>query len=165
MAEQQEKTLKELQEEAKSLGMENPAVLMTKAQAVEVIKTLKAKEEVKPVVDNRKEDESRYLTKQQRMAKILEAQEQISYILPLEGKEKPGKVDVTRDPHGFLHYKKISGTIVPVQLNGYKVLVPKGVFVKLPQQVVDVLRKSQTPDPLAEKYSIERNETVKNKLA
>lgn len=62
-------------------------------------------------------------SKAQKMKENLAEQEKIQIFVPLEGKEKPG-------------------TQLPVTLNGHRVNVPKGVYVKVPQQVAQIVMDS-----------------------
>lgn len=61
--------------------------------------------------------------KREIMRKRLMAQPVIRMYLPLEGSEK-------------------IGAIHPVQLNGFRMDIPKGVYVDVPEQVADILRDS-----------------------
>lgn len=62
-------------------------------------------------------------SKAARMKEALEKQEKVPVFVPLDGKEK-------------------KGTQLPVTLNGYRVNVPKGLYVKVPQQVAQVIMDS-----------------------
>lgn len=62
-------------------------------------------------------------SKSERMKEKLKLQPKVRVFMPLEGKEKPG-------------------TLFPVTLNGYRVNVPKGVYVEVPEQVGDIIMSS-----------------------
>ena len=55
----------------------------------------------------------------------LALQEKVSIMIPLEGKEK-------------------KGSTFPVTLNGYRLNIQKGVYVKVPKQVADIVMDSQS---------------------
>lgn len=61
--------------------------------------------------------------KAQRMKESLAKQEKVSIFIPLEGKEKPG-------------------TQLPVTPNGYRVNIPKGVYIKVPRQIAEIVMES-----------------------
>lgn len=65
----------------------------------------------------------RHLGKMQRMKENLVNQPKIQIYIPMEGKELPGQ-------------------LLPVTLNGYRVNVPKGVYVLVPKQVGDAIMES-----------------------
>ena len=69
------------------------------------------------------EIEDLHAEKALQMKENLNKQQKVRMFLPLEGTEKPG-------------------AFVPVTLNGYRLNVPKGVYVDVPEQVADVLRES-----------------------
>ena len=54
----------------------------------------------------------------------LAKQPKIRILIPVEGKEKPGMT-------------------VPVTINGYRLNIAKGVYVEVPEQVADMIMKSQ----------------------
>ena len=94
-------------------------------------------------MDNHRLDVQTYQTKRMRMFRHLEAQPTVRCSVPLEGKENPGKVEVTLDKSGIKKYRHISGAVLPVNLNGYKILIPKGVYVEVPEQVFEIIQSSQ----------------------
>ncbi len=71
----------------------------------------------------REQVEQVHMDKQERMKKNLDSQPKVRIYMPLEGQEK-------------------AGTLHPVVLNGYRINVPKGVYIDLPQQVADIVKKS-----------------------
>lgn len=149
-----EKTLKQLQAELVELGIPADAAegFKTRAVALATIETLKAsqtvtteaapkrvatlEEKVNPVEE--KQIARQYQDKADTMRRKLEAQPKVRFFLPISEQEKPGVVrEVMRNGRKEQIY--VSGAVETVQLNGYKVLIPKGVFVDVPQQVADVL--------------------------
>ncbi len=77
-------------------------------------------------------------SKAQRMKEHLAKQEKVPVFIPLEGKEK-------------------MGTFLPVTLNGYRLNVPKGVYVQVPKQVQEEIMNSlnQTQAALDNKYNMD----------
>ncbi len=73
-----------------------------------------------------KEDEKLHQTKAERMKTNLLSQPTVRIMVNLEGKEVRGK------------------SIETVILNGYRLNIPKGVYVDVPQQVADVIKNYQT---------------------
>lgn len=71
----------------------------------------------------REQVEQVHMDKAERMRIHLEKQRKVRIFMPLEGQEK-------------------AGTIHPVVMNGYRINVPKGVYVDLPEQVADLIKKS-----------------------
>ncbi len=69
------------------------------------------------------QDIQRHQSKAQRMKENLAGQPTVRILVPFEGTEK-------------------RGATVPVTLNGFRLNVPKGVYVDVPQQVADVLQQS-----------------------
>jgi Fe-S cluster assembly scaffold protein SufB len=86
--------------------------------------------------------------KAQKMKESLQKQPKVRVFMPLEGKEKPG-------------------TQFPVTLNGYRVNVPKGVYVEIPQQVADVIMDSlnQTVEAEHNPFLIDPNSAKGDVLA
>ena len=151
----EEKTLKELQAEAVKLGMSEKEVksFKSKAPLIATLKLLKKaapKEKVERVKtlnppetpQEKKQVEKMWRSKAERMRSILDKQPKVTVMIPTEGKEKPGvlkKVII----NGREEYQHVSGAIKTVTLNGYKTIVPKGVYFQVPKQVADVLAESQ----------------------
>lgn len=153
--EEQEKTVKDLQKELVSLGMPEEAAkaFTTKAPALATINTLKATRAQAKVervatleeAPNPKEEsiERRvYDSKADQMMQKLEGQRKVRVLIPLEGKEQQGIVreEVVR---GRRIYTYVGGAVETVILNGYKVLIPKGQYVEVPEQVADVIAEAQ----------------------
>lgn len=80
----------------------------------------------------------KHQSKAQRMKEHLAGQEKVTMFIPLEGKEKPG-------------------TTEPVTINGYRLNVPKGVYVKVPLQVADILKDylKQTQEALNNPFNLD----------
>jgi len=118
------------------------------------------------VVPTEREDIKRHSTKKQIMAAKLEKQPKVRVLLPLEDREKPGVVKVKTDKNGLKVYEYVSGSVFPVILNGYRILIPKGAYLDVPQQVADVLNRSQLQTSSAgNAWLIDRDENVKNALS
>lgn len=152
-------TVKELQAKLVTLGMpeEDATKLTTKASIIATIKTLQAKDAVKPEPEVKKvetieeapnpaEDRQvnkRWLTKAQAMKAHLEKQEKVSILIPLDPTEKAGVVEWRTDANGDKYQYHVSGNIESVQLNGYKYFIPKGVYTPVPKQIAEVIARSQ----------------------
>jgi hypothetical protein len=147
-----EKTLKDLKAELVEAGMpeEEAEAFKTKGQVLSVLNTLKAKQAVEKVKTleevetpaEKKQFEKQWLSKAMIMKKRLEEQPKVRFLLPLEGDEKPGIIEDRIDKNGESYQFLVSGAYETVQLNGYKYLIPKGVYCNIPEQVADVLAKS-----------------------
>ena len=97
---------------------------------------IKDEEEIEKVRESR-------LSKAQRTKEKLSKQPLVRMYLPLEGKEKVGSIH-------------------PVTINGFRVNVPKGIYVDVPQQIADVLADSfkQTEDA-GKAYRLDLNNPTK----
>lgn len=149
-------TLKQLQAELVELGMPAEAVegIKTRTSVLATINALKsAKEksasevkkvaslEEKPNPTEEKEIVRQYKAKSEVMRQKLEKQPKVRFFLPISEQEKPGVVrEIIKN--GRKEQLYISGAVETVQLNGYKILIPKGVYVDVPQQVADHLSES-----------------------
>lgn len=153
-------TVKELQAKLVTLGMpeEDAIKLTTKASIIATIKTLQAKDAVKPEPEEVKKVASieetpnpvedrqvnkRWLTKAQAMKAHLEKQEKVSILIPLDPTEKAGVVEWRTDANGQKYQYHVGGAIETVQLNGYKYFIPKGVYTPVPRQIAEVIARSQ----------------------
>lgn len=144
-------SLESLQKEAVELGIPAEAVssFTSKKQVQIVIDSLKAKsdvseERVKSLEEKETPQEAKainkqWLTKAERMRAKLMSQEMVSFLQPLEAKEKVGVVRWEKDKNGVDYQVHVSGDILEVQLNGFKWLVPKGVMTRVPRQVAEEL--------------------------
>ena len=162
-----EKTVKELQAMVVELGMteEEASYIGVKKPLIAIINTLRAKNVTKIAVED-KDAKKKWLSKKETMREKLMNQKKIRTHIPCEGKEKKGIVkwvynkQTKREEQVY-----VSGTVIPVQLNGYIWLVPKGVHTELPIQVADMLADSQDAVSRAgEKYLIDRDEKVQENL-
>ena len=77
----------------------------------------------KAVKDNKKSDAKKYLSKRERMKAHLDAQEKVEVYVPRDFGEK-------------------KGTTLAVQLNGYRLNILKGVMVRVPKQIAEVIKES-----------------------
>lgn len=149
-------SVKELQAEAVKLGMpEDDAKLFTvKAPLIATINTLKASGAAQQVTTEKittlnappnpqeeKRIEQEHLSKADHMRNVLAKQGKVKILVPLEGKETKGVVDWVynskTDRDEQVHR---GGAIQPVTLNGYQYLVPKGVYVEVPEQIAQVIQ-------------------------
>jgi hypothetical protein len=158
-------SVKELQDKLVELGMpeDDVAAFKTKAPLIASIKTLQTKdaektvevaekvEEVKKVASitekpNPVEDRmvnKAWKAKAEAMRRHLEKQEDVSIILPLEPGEKPGVVETRTDKYGYDYQVAVSGAVETIQLNGLKILIPKGTYTKVKRQVAEIIARSQ----------------------
>ena len=169
----EEKSLKQLQAELVALGMpeEDVKAFRSKTMVQNTINTLTAvkaepaeeKEikKVKSIIErpNPREEKTvirKYKTKREIMRAKLEAQPTVRFFLPLSGQEQAGVVrEVVKNGRKEQIY--VSGAIETVQLNGYKILIPKGNFIDIPQQVAEVLSDSmQLTNKAGEAFLIDR---------
>lgn len=157
---------KELKQELVNLGMplEEVNLLKSTSQLNAVINTLKASKAKVEEIDNdpqppitpKKEEkvasleevetpnekrmfEKEYQSKADRMRIKLEGQSKVRVLLPLEGEEKQGIVEWRTDARGVQRQVHLGGAIDQVMLNGYKFIIPKGVYYDVPQQIAEVL--------------------------
>ena len=146
-------SLKQLQEKAVELGMpkEDVANFNTKSQVIltiNFIETLKAKEKVatleqKEDPKQEKTDRLKWQGKAELMRAKLMKQPKVKILVPLEGKEKKGVVDwVYNSKTKRKEQVYRSGAVLPVQLNGFKYFVPKGVYTEVPEQISRVIESS-----------------------
>jgi len=137
-------SLKELREIIVGLGMskEDAELFESKKPLIAAINTLRAQKE--PSAGQLKKEKEAYLSKAERMRQHLAKQPKVRILVPLGIGEKPGVIK-------WVYNKKtkrreqvyIKGAYLPVQLNGFKILVAKGVYQEVPQQVADVISESQ----------------------
>jgi hypothetical protein len=153
-------TVKQLKDRLIKLGMPEDDVeaFKTKAPIIASINMLEAKkavdkeeEEPKKVASleerpNPTEDRlvnKRWKNKAERMQDHLEAQEKVSILIPLEPTEKQGVVEERVGEDGRKYQVHISGDYTTVTLNGFKTMIPKGKYVKVPMQIAEIIAKSQ----------------------
>jgi hypothetical protein len=145
----EEMTLKDLQTEATNLGLEKVELFKTKGPLIAAINSLRqakitAVKPVEPVATlvepvNPKEerlDEKKWKSKADRMRDHLESQPKVRVLVPLEPNEKQGVVKkvIVR---GYEETVAVSGAVWVTNLNGLHIVVPKGVYYDVPQQVAD----------------------------
>lgn len=146
MEKPEESTLKQLQAEIVKVGMpqEDADKFTTKAPLIAALNALKAVNLVRrvdtldPVVSPKEEKkfEEHYRGKAEGMRAVLEAQSKVRIMIPLENKEKVGVIKweynsrTKRDEQVY-----VSGAFHPFTNNGYLYLVPKGVYVSVPEQI------------------------------
>jgi len=146
-------TVKELQARLIELGMpkEDAETFKTKAPMIASIRSLEAKEEVKKVASieekpspsEDREVNKRWKSKAAAMRDRLALQPKVSILIPLAPTEKQGQVEVRTDKEGNEYQVHVSGAVESVQLNGYKYFIPKGRYTPVPQQIAEVISKSQ----------------------
>jgi len=144
----EEKTLKELKEELKGLGFTNVDIFTTKTQVQTTIDALKSKPKetvttINPSINPKEEKkiEKNWENKAEQMRIKLEGQPKVRILVPLEGKETQGVVRlVYNEKKKRQEQKHISGAVQPVTLNGFMYLVPKGMYVEVPEQVAQVIQ-------------------------
>ena len=151
-------TVKELQAKLVELGMpENDAkAFKTKAPMIASINAMAAKEvvapeevkkvasiEEKPNPSEDREVNKRWKTKAAAMRDHLAAQEKVNILIPVDPSERAGVVEWRKDKDGNDYQVHISGAVDSVQLNGYKYLIPKGIYTPVPRQIAEVISRSQ----------------------
>jgi len=138
-------TVKDLREIVVKLGMpeEDAEGFETKKPLIATINTLRAKVVVETPGELKKEKEQ-YLSKKLRMRAILMKQPRVRILIPLESEEKPGVINwVMNKRTGRKEQVYVSGAYTPVQINGFKWLVPHGKYEEVPQQIADVISEAQ----------------------
>jgi hypothetical protein len=129
----------------------------TKKPLISTIHTLRAQKIVETPGQLKKEKEE-YLSKAERMRAILMKQPRVRILIPIEGKEQPGVIKwvynkVTKRKEQVY----VKGAYTPVQINGYKWLVPHGVYEEVPEQIADMISAAQNMTAEAGKaYLIDR---------
>jgi hypothetical protein len=82
----------------------------------------------------------RHKNKADAMKARLAKQPKVSIFVPLEGKEK------------------VKQAFLPVTLNGYRLNVPKGVYVEVPQQIADIVMESlNQTEQAGQEYDLNKN--------
>jgi len=138
-------TVKELRIKLVKLGMpkEDAEAFETKKPLIATINTLRAKKAVE-TPGQLKKDEEKYLSKKEVMRAILMKQPRVRILIPLQGEEKPGVIKwVLNEKRKRKEQVYIKGAYTPVQINGFKWLIPHGVYEPVPQQVADMIADSQ----------------------
>lgn len=121
--------------------------------------------EEKPDPSEEREVNKQWKNKAERMKAHLLSQEFVSLMIPLEVDEKVGVVEWC-DPVGRqaskndpiipfnewfklplekkmdTYQRQISGDVIMPQLNGYKYMIPKGVYTRVPMQIFEVVNEA-----------------------
>ena len=125
----------------------------------EEVKRVKSIEE-KPKPAEERQVNKRHLQKAKAMKHRLLGQTTVSILIPTEAGEQKGIVvwassktgdkmsfdvwdKLTLDEKMETHQIHVSGGLDSVQLNGYKYFIPKGQYTPVPQQVAEVISRSQ----------------------
>ena len=107
-----------------------------------------------------KKDKEKYMSKKEIMRAVLMEQPKVRILIPTQGDEKPGVVEwvfnkITKRKEQVL----IKGAYTPVQINGFKWIVPHGSYTEVPEQIADMVSESQNLTTEAGKeYLIDRND-------
>ena len=168
-------TVKELQAMAIKLGMpaEDASTFEVKKPLIATINALRAKEVVNESVakEEIKKDKEKWTSKKERMRAILLKQKKVRVLVPLEGKEEVGEVKwIFNEKSKRKEQVYIKGSYIPVQINGFKWIVPKGVYVDVPEQVSDIISNAQQAtaesgkDFLIDRRDPETGQEVRNML-
>lgn len=173
----EEMSVKDLQAKLIGLGMpeDDVAAFKSKAPLIASIRMLENKPEVKeeskeepkkvasiiepPSPKEDREVNKKWKSKAEAMRERLMAQPKVSIMIPIDvgSKEKVGVVEWREDKSGKPYQVHISGAIETVTLNGYKTMIPKGVYYPVPQQVAEVISKSQNQTMMAgAEFAIDR---------
>lgn len=139
--------LDQIEAMAKSMK-EREAALIEKEKAIDakvdaaVDEKLKAFKPMTPA--QQAQVEQVHKSKEQAMKEHLAKQPKVRMYIPLEGAEKVG-------------------TVYPVVMNGYRLNVPKGVYVDVPQPVADILRTSlQQTEEAGAQYRLDKAPKERN---
>lgn len=138
-------TVKDLREMVVKLGMseEDADNFETKRPLISTINALRAQKVVE-TPRQLKKDEKKYMSKKEIMRKILMKQPRVRILIPCTGKEKPGVIKwVLNEKTGRKEQVYVSGSYTPVQINGFKWLVPHGIYDEVPQAIADMVSESQ----------------------
>ncbi len=107
-----------------------------------------------------KKDKKQYLGKAERMRAILMKQPKVRILIPCTGKEKPGVViwvynKVTKRKEQVF----VRGAYTPVQINGFKWLIPHGKYEEVPEQIAKMIGDAQEQTSSAgEEHLIDRED-------
>jgi hypothetical protein len=142
-----EKTLKELKVEATALGVKDVDAFISKRQVLAAMESIKGVAQpvtnINPPMNPKEEkkSEKHWLNKAEAMRVKLEAQPKVRILVPLEGKEIQGVIKTTYNQATKRQEQRhVSGAVQPVTLNGYMFLVPKGMYVEVPEQIAQVIQ-------------------------
>ena len=142
-------TVKQLRDLAVKRGLpaEDAEKFTSKAPLIATINVLKVKDAKVATLNEvvtpqqAKSDEKRWRTKAIIMRDKLAKQPKVRILLPLEPNQKKGVVKEVMI-RGRKETVYVSGTCVYPQLNGYKLVIPKGVYVDVPEQVATLISKA-----------------------
>lgn len=130
-----------------------------KESGEEEVKRVKSIEEAPKPVEERQVNKN-WKNKAEAMKNRLFKQPVVSILIPLEANEKAGVVvwaytkdgakmsdeewnSLSIDQKMGTHQVAVSGAVESVQLNGYKYFIPKGRYTPVPQQIAEIISKSQ----------------------
>ena len=165
----EEMTLKNLQAEATKLGLQNVELFKTKAPLIAAINSLQQAKiaaqpsiptvtTLEPPVNPKEEraDEKRWISKADRMREHLASQPKVRVWIPLEASEKQGVVkEVT--VRGYKETIAVSGAVWTTNLNGVHIVVPKGIYTDVPEQVANKIgREYNQTQHAGDKIRIDR---------
>jgi len=165
-------SVRELREVIVKLGMpeEDAEKFETKAPLIAAINTLRA-QKVFESPGQLKREREQYLSKAEKMRAQLMSQPKVRILVPLGVGEKPGVIKLVYDERTKREEQVyVSGAYLPVQLNGFKVLVAKGRYQEVPQQIADVISEAQNMtaeagrDFLIDRVDPETGNPVRDKL-
>lgn len=140
-----ESPLEELQKEAISLGMpkedaekfESEGLLQATINTLKAVKAdTKVSLEEKPNPKEERDTERHWQSKADRQKAYFDSLPKVRILIPCEGEEKPGQIEEVLDDRGN-KVLKISGAVWSKTFNGYKVIVPKGVYTEISEAVAD----------------------------
>lgn len=123
-AELEAMSVKQLQEVITRLGFLGSENFVTKKQCIAVIHNLKARPSYAPPSVTQKietpTEKKSWEGKRERTKKIIDAKPKVRTMIPLDIGEKPG-------------------AFIEPQINGYKLRIPKGVYVNIPEPFAELI--------------------------
>jgi len=137
-----DKTVKELRADLVELGFDKKAAegIRTRDALEATIESVKGGKvaTLNEPKDPKEEKATRekWLAKADKMSKHLHSQPKIRVLVPLEPNEKVGVVKEVKR-RGIIQYQHIRGAVWSKTFNGYKVIVPKGVYYDVPEQIAE----------------------------
>jgi len=151
-------TVKELRVELVKLGMSEDEAenFETKKPLIATINILRTNVLVATATSGKlKKEKAKYLSKKETMRARLMKQRRVRILIPTQGSEKPGVVkwvfnEITKRKEQVL----VSGAYTPVQLNGFKWIVPHGSYEEVPEQIADVISDAQNMTAKAGRESL-----------
>ena len=167
-----------LKQEAIKLGMPESDVEKfmgedTLRATINVLKANQANNVITPVAESpkeMKEDEKRWQTKADKQKSFYDSQKQITVMIPLEPGEKPGVIE-KRTINGREEIFVLSGAVWSKSFNGYRVVVPKGVYTPVAEAVAQDISDELNQTMMAgERFKIDRidpttGQSVRNQLS